>query len=260
MFGPSKLINTDLHHPYKKIAGGQENQFFFMETLVTNKVSVVLWSNMEKNIENKERILQKAHDLFMRYGIRSITMDEIAAQLGISKKTIYQFFTDKDEIVDAVCVQEIKKNEIECGHFRSDSENAVHAIFIAVKETEEMLSSMNPLIMYDLEKHHPRSFKKFKEFKYQFLYKEIKENLERGIQEELYRPEIDIDIVAKHRIESSFMGFNQELFPHNRYKMSDVLLEIAYLFLFSITSLKGRKLIEKYMQKNVQKNKHGLYE
>jgi AcrR family transcriptional regulator len=211
-------------------------------------------------MENKERILQKAHDLFMRYGIRSITMDEIAAQLGISKKTIYQFFTDKDEIVEAVVAQEIKKNEIECCHFRDDSENAVHAIFIAIKETEEMLNGMNPLIMYDLEKHHPKSFKKFKDFKYQFFYKEIKENLRRGIKEELYRPEIDIDIVAKHRIESAFMGFNQDLFPHNRYKMGDVLLEIAHLFLYSVATSKGRKMIEKYMQKNVQKNKHGLYE
>jgi AcrR family transcriptional regulator len=211
-------------------------------------------------MENKDRILQKATDLFMRYGIRSITMDEIAAQLGISKKTIYQFFTDKDEIVEAVVNQECKKNELECAGFRTSSENAVHEIFIAVRETEEMLSAMNPLIMYDLEKHHPRSFKKLKDFKYQFLYKQIKENLQRGIEEELYRPEIDIDIVAKHRIESAFMGFNQDLFPHNRYKMSEVLMEIAYLFLYSVTTLKGRKMIEKYMQKNVQKNKHGLYE
>jgi AcrR family transcriptional regulator len=211
-------------------------------------------------MENKVRILEKATELFMRYGIRSITMDEIAAQLGISKKTIYQFFTDKDEIVEAVVNQQIKKNELECVQFRSNSENAVHAVFIAVKETEEMLSGMNPLIMYDLEKHHPKSFKKFKDFKYQFFYKEIKENLQRGIEDELYRPEIDIDIVAKHRIESAFMGFNQDLFPHNRYKMSDVLLEIAFLFLYSVTTLKGRKMIEKYMQKNVQKNKHGMYE
>jgi len=211
-------------------------------------------------MENKERILQKAADLFMRFGIRSITMDEIAAQLGISKKTIYQFFTDKDEIVEAVVSQQCKKNELECIEFRLQAENAVHAIFIAVKETEEMLNGMNPLIMYDLEKHHPKSFKKFKDFKYHFYYKEIKENLLRGIEEELYRPEIDVDIVAKHRIESSFMGFNQDVFPQSKYKMGDVLQETAYLFLYSVTTLKGRKVIEKYMMKNVQKNKHGLYE
>src|ERR1700689_2332661 len=98
-------------------------------------------------MENKERILQKATDLFMRYGIRSVTMDEIATQLGISKKTIYQFFTDKDEMVEAVVDQEIQKNEEECRHFRDNSENALHEIFIALEEMEEMLKAMNPLIM-----------------------------------------------------------------------------------------------------------------
>jgi AcrR family transcriptional regulator len=231
-----------------------------METLVTKKVSIVLPLIIERNMEYKDRILQKATDLFMRYGIRSITMDEIAAQLGISKKTIYQFFTDKDEIVEAVVNQQCKKNELECIEFRKNSENAVHAIVIAMQETEEMLSGMNPLIMYDLEKHHPKSFKRFKDFKYQFFFKEIKENLQRGIEEELYRPDLIIDIVAKHRIESAFMGFNQDLFPHSRYNMGDVINELGYLFLYSITTLKGRKMIEKYIQKNVQKNKHGLYE
>src|SRR6202000_2790704 len=67
-----------------------------------------------KAMDVKERILSKAADLFMRYGIRSITMDEIASQLGISKKTIYQFFTDKDDLVSAVIEREISANEMEC--------------------------------------------------------------------------------------------------------------------------------------------------
>ena len=211
-------------------------------------------------MENKERILEKATDLFMRYGIRSVTMDEIAAQLGISKKTIYQFYADKDEIVEAVVGQEVKRSELECAHCQKDSENAVHEIFMAMQQTEEMLKGMNPLIMYDLEKHHPKASKKFKDHKYQFLFKAMKENLQRGIDEELYRAEMNIDIIAKNRIESVFMAFNQDIFPHNRYRLNDVLYEIGYLFLYGITTLKGRKMIEKYMQKNVQKNKHGLYE
>jgi AcrR family transcriptional regulator len=208
----------------------------------------------------KERILEKANDLFMRYGIRSITMDEIASQLGISKKTIYQFYADKDEVVDAVAMLEIKKSEQKCTQSRNECENAVHEIFLAILQMEEMLKGMNPLIMYDLEKHHPKSYKRFKDYKLQFLFGAIKENIQRGIKEELYRPEINIDIVAKYRIESIFMAFSPDLLPHNRYKMSDVLNELSYLFLYSIATAKGRKMIEKYMQKNVQKNKHGLYE
>ena len=84
----------------------------------------------------KERILTKAADLFMRYGIRSITMDEIANQLGISKKTIYQFFTDKDDMVSAVIEQEIKRNEAECIQFRDGAADAVDGIGRDVGQVE----------------------------------------------------------------------------------------------------------------------------
>src|ERR1700683_5335247 len=150
----------------------------------------------------KERILIKAADLFCRYGIRSITMDEIAGQLGISKKTIYQFFTDKDELVEGVVDQEIQRNELKSVRFRKSSDNAVHEILIAVEEMAEMLKSMNPLIMYELEKHHPKSHKKYRDHINQFMYQACRENLARGTSEDLYRPELNSDIVARNRIES----------------------------------------------------------
>jgi len=208
------------------------------------------------NMEVKDRILQKATGLFMRYGIRSITMDEIAAQLAISKKTIYQFFTDKDEIVEAVVDQEIQKNELECERLKGNSENALHEIFLALGEMEEMLKSMNPLIMYDLEKHHPKSYKKFRNHKYQYMYTLVKDNLERGIREELYRAEINVDMVARHRIESAFMSFNQDVFPHNRYNISQTCNELAMLYLHSITTVKGKKLIDKYLTERKKQLSH----
>jgi AcrR family transcriptional regulator len=197
----------------------------------------------------KERILLKATDLFMRYGIRSITMDEIAAQLGISKKTIYQFFTDKDEMVDGVVENHIKDNEEKCKGFHAVSQDAIHEIIIAVAETEEMLKVMNPLILYDLEKHHPKSQKKLMNHFHRFMYVMIIENLQRGVEEGLYRPGLHEDIVARHRLESAFMCFNQDVFPHGRYKISEVCRELASLFLYSIATEEGKKLIEKYTEK-----------
>jgi AcrR family transcriptional regulator len=203
-------------------------------------------------MEVKERILAKAADLFLRYGIRSITMDEIATQLGISKKTIYQFFTDKDDMVSAVIDLEIQKNELECQLFREQAENAVHQIFLALESLEEMLKYTNPLMLYDLEKHHPRAFRKLKEYKYQFLYEMIAENIQWGMNEEVYRSDIQKDIVAKSRIELAFLVFNADLFPHSRYKMSEVNYELAILFLHGVTTPKGKKLIEKY---TIERNK-----
>ena len=69
-------------------------------------------------MEQQERIVVKAHELFMRYGIRSISMDEIATHLGISKKTIYQFFADKDALVASVVDIEITNNIRDCTHYR----------------------------------------------------------------------------------------------------------------------------------------------
>jgi AcrR family transcriptional regulator len=186
-------------------------------------------------------------------------MDEIAAQLGISKKTIYQFYADKDEIVEAIVTREIDSNESKCMDCRKSAENAIHEVFLGIEQTEEMLKGMNPLIMYDLEKHHPRAFKKLRDHKLQFLYKTFRENLVRGIDEELYRPEVNVEIVAKLHNESVFLFFNQEIFPQNRFRVIDIIYEIDQLYLHGIITSKGRKYMEKYMQKHVLKNDGGLY-
>jgi TetR/AcrR family transcriptional regulator, cholesterol catabolism regulator len=226
-----------------------------METLVTLKVSVVLRLIL-CIMEVKERILGKATDLFMRYGIRSITMDEIATQLGISKKTIYQFFTDKDDMVQAVIDREIKKNELDCEEYREQAADAIHQVFLSLEGLEEMLKYTNPLMLYDLEKHHPRSYKKLKEYKYNFLYRIIMDNLQWGMTEKLYRNDINFDIVTKHRIESAFLVFNTDLFPHSRYKISEVNYELSMLFLHGIVSAEGKKLIEKYTTERTKKVSH----
>ena len=215
-----------------------------------------LFAGREQTMEVKERILGKAADLFMRYGIRSITMDEIATQLGISKKTIYQFFTDKDELVGAVIDQEIKKNEKECVELREHSENAVHQIFIAQESFEEILKYTNPLMMYDLEKHHPRSFRKIRDYKYQFLYQTIVDNLEWGIEGRIYRRDIQVDIAAKARIENAFLVFNADVFPHSRYRMMEVNYELSLLFLYGVVNDEGKLLIEKYTTERNKKLSH----
>lgn len=223
--------------------------------MVTKKVSIVL-SPILEHMEVKERILTKAADLFMRYGIRSITMDEIATQLGISKKTIYQFFTDKDEMVSAVIDMEIHKNEDECNMFRDQSENAVQQIFLALESLDEMLKYTNPLMLYDLEKHHPRAYRKIRDYKYQFLYQTIMDNLQWGIGEKVYRDDIELDITTKWRIESAFLVFNPDVFPHSRYKMSDVNYHLSLLFLYGIVTDKGRELITKYTHERNKKISH----
>ena len=194
----------------------------------------------------EERILHKSHELFMRYGVRSVSMDEIAAHLGISKKTIYQYYSDKDALVEGVVGIEITRNENQCSLQQQVCENAVHEIFIAVDMLQEMLTHMNPSLIFDLEKYHPKAFKKFNDHKNKFMYAIIKNNLERGITEGLYREEIKPDILARFRLASTFLIFNPELFPPGHHSLSQILDEVTDNFLYGVTTAKGQKLIQKY--------------
>ena len=189
----------------------------------------------------------------MRYGVRSVSMDEIAAHLGISKKTIYQYYSDKDALVEGVVGIEISKNERECSVQHQLSENAVHEIFIAVDMVQEMLTHMNPSLIFDLEKYHPKAFKKYNDHKNKFLYDIIKDNLERGIRDGLYREELKIDIMARFRLASMFLIFNPELFPHNKHSLSEILDEVTDNFLYGLTTAKGQKLIQKYKLQRLKK-------
>lgn len=205
-------------------------------------------------METKDRLVQKAHDLFMRYGIRSVSMDEIATHLGISKKTIYQFFTDKDELVAAVVDVEIHKNEADCRNHHLLSENPVHEFWLGEEMVEELLRMMNPTLIYDMQKYHPAAFRRFSEHKENFLSELINKNLQQGIAEGYYRPEINIPIVTKYRLASIFLLFNPDMFVLGKLQLIDVIREVTLLFLHGITTPKGQKLILKYNQQR-EKNK-----
>ena len=198
------------------------------------------------DMEAQDRILQKAHSLFMTYGIRSVSMDEIAAHLGISKKTIYQFYADKDALVDAVLEIEMNNMQCDCATHKDACENAVHEIFLAMDTVEEMFSSFNPAILYDLEKYHPKGYKKFMDHHNTYLYSIIKNNLERGMAEGNYREGINIDIIARYRIGTMFMIFNVNVFPNGKYQLGNLCKEITDNFLHGLLAPQAFPLITKY--------------
>ncbi|WP_288096291.1 TetR/AcrR family transcriptional regulator [Hydrotalea sp.] len=201
-------------------------------------------------MEHDERIIAKAHELFMRFGVRSISMDEIASQLGMSKKTLYQYFTDKDHLVEQVIRLEINRNTSYCHLQYNQSENAIHEVFLAIEMVEEMLKNMNPLLLFELEKYHPKAFQQFYEHKNKFLFQVITNNLKRGIEEELYRSELPVEIMAAYRIESIFLIFNPSFTQATGKHSLDELAEaITHHFLYGIATPKGQKLIAKYLQK-----------
>jgi len=197
-------------------------------------------------MEMKERILTKAEELFCRYGIKSVTMDEIANQLGISKKTIYLSFADKDELVLEVFNAYMNESKQHCLHDRQQAENAVHEIFLAMDMTDAMLKALNASILFDLEKYYPDTYNKFRAYKNEFLYNVVSENLKRGIQEELFRADLNVDIIARMRLGTVMLSMNMDIFPPGKYKLVEVEQEIIMHYLYGIATAKGIRLIQKY--------------
>ena len=224
-----------------------------METLATIKVSLVLCPIMA-DTDTAGRIKQKAHDLVMQYGIRSVSMDDIAGSLGISKKTIYQYFADKDELVEAVIKEKIEESQDCCMHDKAIAKDAIHEVFLAMEMMQDMFEEMNPSIIYDMEKFHPKAYAIFHQHKYNFLYRVLKENLSRGIEEELYRADINVEVLIKARLETMMLAFNQQIFPKNKFSLLEVETQLTEHFLFGLASLKGHKLILKYQQERLKKN------
>lgn len=197
-------------------------------------------------MDQKERILHKAHELFNRYGIRSVSMDDIATQVGMSKKTVYQYYTQKDELVDEVFHLIIDNNKRDCVEAKKSAENAVHEVFLAFDKVQEMFANMNPAVLFDMQKYHPLVFTKFLDFKNGFLYEMIKSNLELGVKQELYRSEIDIDVLTRYRIGSVMLAFDSDVFPSNRTQLLHIEQQLLEHFLYGLATTKGEKLIQKY--------------
>lgn len=199
-------------------------------------------------METQERILEAARELFFKYGIKSVTMDDIAKHLSISKKTIYLFFKDKNQIVDTLTTEQLHGHQSEFEEISDASSNAIYEIMELMKCVRTMFMQMNPNLFYDMQKYHPDSWKKFKSFKEERMLEMVEKNILQGIEQGLYRDDIDAKIIAKLRIEEVEMAMNPAVYPPDKFNLTTVQMALLDHFLHGITTLKGHKLINKYKQ------------
>ena len=183
-------------------------------------------------------------------------MDEIASQLGISKKTIYLSFADKDDLVMEVFMRFMNGSKTNCVFDQQHSENAIHEIFLAINMATEMLKALNASVLYDLEKYYPETFKKFYAFKHDFLYTMVAANLQRGIKEKLYRPELNVDIISRLRLGTMLFSINLDMFSQTKYNMVEVEKEIILHFLHGIVTSSGVAMIRKYQTQFQERLNH----
>ncbi|WP_025765152.1 TetR/AcrR family transcriptional regulator [Dyadobacter tibetensis] len=187
----------------------------------------------------KERIVKSSLSLFWRYGIKSVTMDDIAKELGISKRTIYQHFKDKNEIVETVISEELCKQTCEFEELEAKAVNPIDEMVHISAHIRESLCNMNPALLYDLKKYHPEGFQLFSQFKQSMVLQSVKDNLLKGQEEGFYRRDINVEILSRLRVEQIEMAFDPTIFPFGQYTMVDVQLQFLNHFVRGILTPKG---------------------
>ncbi|MGX5820115.1 TetR/AcrR family transcriptional regulator [Chitinophaga lutea] len=196
--------------------------------------------------EVQERILDTAFNLFRQYGTRSITMDDIALKMGISKKTLYAHFADKNDLVIHVMSRHLQLIEEECTAARDRSKDAIEEMLLVMKMLEERLRNMNPVAMMDLQKYHAKAFQLFEKHRTVFLLETVRENLRRGIREGLFRDDLELDILSHFRAATAMFCFQPDLFPMTGYDMTRVQRVLLEHFIYGVVNPKGYKELEKH--------------
>jgi AcrR family transcriptional regulator len=200
----------------------------------------------------EEKIIQASHDLFMRYSIKSITMDDIARHLSISKKTIYQYFKDKNDLVLQVTSNHLKEEKLEIQSIKSTTTNAIETLIEESMWLRRNITDMNPSLLYDLKKYHHQAWELYLESKEMVYIRSLVETLVKGISEGYFRKDIDPEILAVLRVEQIQMSLENLIYPRSRFEFKDVQTQLFNHFLNGLVSEKGRKLLKKYYTNYVE--------
>lgn len=200
-------------------------------------------------METRDRILHGSRELFVQFGIRRVTMDDVARHLGMSKKTIYAVFRDKDELVHTLMENDLNHNQACMDGIHEEAANAIEECIRLMKFVTGMFSRINPWMFFDLQKYHPRSWAYYQKFREERMKGQIISNLERGMKEGLYRADLDVQVLAIMGMSEVEMGMNPHVFQPEKFDLAKVQVQMLDHFLHGITTLKGHRLLNRYQQR-----------
>jgi AcrR family transcriptional regulator len=186
--------------------------------IFVSKVFSVYICSMNDELKN---ILKKVFQLYSKYGIKSVTMDDVAHELGISKKTLYQYVQDKDELVHKVVDLEIENRKVRMQITCNDDKNAIEQLLQIARCITIMLKEYSPATEYDLKKYYPDLYLKVRDLRRNHIYRFISENLVKGKEEGLYRNEINVKTIAQlnvslidNMVDSEVVTISDFMEPH----------------------------------------------
>jgi AcrR family transcriptional regulator len=197
----------------------------------------------------KKDILEQAQRLFMRLGIKSLTMDDVATQLRMSKKTLYEHFKDKNDLVEQMIAAV-------CKHHRSNIDAICAKGLNAIDENQEIthfivaqIGGVHPSVQFDLQKYHPKAWEILDHSEQNDIHRCVSSNLHKGVKEGLYREDLDVEVITRLYIARMDTTWDGRVFPPERFNIADVLWKHFEYHIRGIASKKGVDYLEKKVKK-----------
>jgi AcrR family transcriptional regulator len=194
--------------------------------------------------EQQEKWLKRVEELFFRLGIKSLTMDDVARELGISKKTLYTFVENKDDLVAKVMDRHMEEQCKADFTLHEVSTDAIDEMMRVIQQIMTDLKQMKPNVVHEMQKYHREVWERIEHFQRDYIYKLAKDNLEWGRRDGLYRTDFDLEIAARFYIAGSMTIFNDDWFPKPPYRFDDLFREFIVNYLYSIVSDRGRDILK----------------
>lgn len=193
----------------------------------------------------KEAILDKATDLFLTFGFKSVTMDDIARDMAISKKTIYTHFANKTKLVDAVT--DTLTNTIMTGieAILAQEMNPIEELYEIKKYVMHHLKDEKSSPQYQLQRYYPKTFQALKAKEYAFMSNCIVDNIQRGLATGIYRPNLNVDFVSRIYYSGAFAIKDNSVFPVSQFHAADLEDYFLEYHLRGIVTPKGRQILNK---------------
>lgn len=197
----------------------------------------------------KKEIIKIATELFLSLGFKSITMDDISKKMGISKKTIYEFFENKEILVRAstnMKYNQVMNNIIK---IKKSAKDPIMEVYLIKKELLQHLSNEKTSPQYQLQKYYPEIYHELKEKEFKIFNKMFKESLKKGVKMDLFRKEIRVNFITRIYF-NGLRGIRDiNLFPLDKYKIDELITDFFEYHLRAISTKKGLSLLKSYNEK-----------
>jgi AcrR family transcriptional regulator len=203
---------------------------------------IIFASRME---EKALHILEKSADVFMRFGVKAVTMDDLARELGVSKKTIYKYFPDKKELVKQIVLMKTELDKVLCKTAQENSDNAIDELFMMSQFVQEMFGDVHTSVFFDLQKYYKEAWDIMEEHKNSYVRNLIKANIIRGINEGLFREDLKPEIIATAYFSALNGVFDGVSFASTSYSLSEIFIEIIRFQIRGLASEKGLDYLKK---------------